>query len=407
MRAAAATDKLRRAYRLSLVHEELRQVVFAARGPVAPASLPARHETAGGVDVRTWTRLCAPERAMSRAEVAECARRLRARVATPRRRRSGARCARAAASPSRTTSCGRARTRRARRGNRATRRRWRRTSRTGKPPRPRLRRRRWIPSPRRCAGASRRRPRATAEMRADREAALTDMIDAEVAAAHSEYAGGEDPTDTRRERGSLGTTSRLSRDARKKRLRRAKTGAKTGAKTTTRGARRMTYRLWTGGSHRSGSTFLVPAFVGPGGTERFRRREGNRRARRRRRADWQKKVPWGHGPGSKAEEARAREAAERRTGESGRTESRFGEGTLANALSVSLARPRRDPRAAHARALASPLPSRRRLRASPSEAKLFSAKLLSAKLLSAELCLRGRRRVRPRGPRGVRTRRRV
>ena len=56
-------------------------------------------------------------------------------------------------------------------------------------------------------------------MRADREAALTDMIDAEVAAAHSEYAGAGPDRHAARA-WEFGTASRLSRDARKKRLRR-------------------------------------------------------------------------------------------------------------------------------------------------------------------------------------------
>ena len=42
MSAAVAAAKLRRAYQLSRVHEELRAVVFASCGPVAPSSLPGR-----------------------------------------------------------------------------------------------------------------------------------------------------------------------------------------------------------------------------------------------------------------------------------------------------------------------------------------------------------------------------
>ena len=148
----------------------------------------------------------------------------------------------------------------------------------------------------------------------------------------------------------------------------------------------------------AGAHFSFPRSSVREGPNNFQKREGNRRAHDVD-APTGKRFRGGTGRGARRRR-RARAAAERRTGESGRTESRFGGCSRERVSSVSLARPRRDPRAAHARALASPPPPRpRRASTSPSEAKLFSAKLLSAKLLSAELCLRGRRRVRPVDPR--------
>ena len=81
MSAAAAAAKLRRAYQLSRVHEELRAVVFASCGPVAPSSLPGRDDVAAPLDARRFLRLCAPERRMTRGEVSGLARELRAAAA--------------------------------------------------------------------------------------------------------------------------------------------------------------------------------------------------------------------------------------------------------------------------------------------------------------------------------------
>ena len=219
MRAAATTDKLRRAYRLSLVHEELKQVVFyAARACGAREPTRAPRKPPAAWSVRTWTRLCAPERAMSRAESRRVrAEGLRARVAAEAPEIRRAVRARGEQAPRGRPVVGERYAARAqreqsdsaalaayledegsRRGSEAA-------AASLDPFAAALR---WGFE----AAAARE-----AEMRADGEAALTDMIDAEVAAAHSEYAGA-DPTDTRREHGSLGTTSRLSRDARKKRL---------------------------------------------------------------------------------------------------------------------------------------------------------------------------------------------
>ena len=81
MSAAVAAAKLRRAYQLSRVHEELRAVVFASCGPVAPSSLPGRDDVAAPLDARRFLRLCAPERRMTRGEVSGLARELRAAAA--------------------------------------------------------------------------------------------------------------------------------------------------------------------------------------------------------------------------------------------------------------------------------------------------------------------------------------
>lgn len=81
MRSASTVQKLKRAYCLSRVHEELRQVVFTARGPVSPQSLPSRDECSAPLDVRRWLRLCAPEKSMTRNEVTQFAKQLRIRVA--------------------------------------------------------------------------------------------------------------------------------------------------------------------------------------------------------------------------------------------------------------------------------------------------------------------------------------
>jgi hypothetical protein len=349
MRAAATADKLRRAYRLSLVHEELRQVVFAARGPVAPASLPARHETAGGVDVRTWTRLCAPERAMSRAEVAECARRLRARVAAEApeiRRAVRARGGEPLADDQVWESAYAARAQREQSDAAAL--------------AAYLEDREAAASE---AAAASLDPFAAAlrwgfeaaaareaEMRADREAALTDMIDAEVAAAHSEYAERPDRHAARAwEFGDgLATVSGRAEET-----------------TSTREDERDDDARSTEDD--------VPAMDRWVASERERisrsrvLRSGRDRTREEKetaaRVDvdaptGKQKVPWGHGPGSKAEEARAREAAERRTGESGRAERRFGR-VLSRPRSASPSRDRGETRAPRTPAHSPPDSSRR------------------------------------------------
>ena len=82
MTAAITAAKLRRAYQLSRVHEELLAVVYAAHGPVSPSSLPARGESPEPLDARRFLRLCSPERSMTASEVAELARRLRRATAT-------------------------------------------------------------------------------------------------------------------------------------------------------------------------------------------------------------------------------------------------------------------------------------------------------------------------------------
>ena len=343
MRAAATTDKLRRAYRLSLVHEELRQVVFAARGPVAPASLPARHETAGGVDVRTWTRLCAPERAMSRAEVAECARRLRARVAAEApeiRRAVRARGGEPLADDQLWESAYAARAQREQSDSAAL--------------AAYLEDREAAASE---AAAASLDPFAAAlrwgfeaaaareaEMRADREAALTDMIDAEVAAAHSEYAGaGPDRHAARAwEFGDdVATVSGRAEET-----------------TSTREDWREDWREDDDARSTEDDVSAMDRWVASErehiSRSRVRRSERDRTLSKKEKAPaarvdvdaptGKKKVPWGHGPGSKAEEARAREAAERRTGESGRTESRFGR-VLSRTRSASPSRDRGETRA--------------------------------------------------------------
>jgi len=107
MRAAATANKLKRAYELSRVHEELRAVVFTARGPVSPQSLPGRDDQSAPLvsisqlpnsasaiahtrltlsflsyqDARRWLKLCAPEKAMTSREVSLFAKRLRIAVA--------------------------------------------------------------------------------------------------------------------------------------------------------------------------------------------------------------------------------------------------------------------------------------------------------------------------------------
>ena len=140
------------------------------------------------------------------------------------------------------------------------------------------------------------------------------------------------------------------------------------------------------------------AFFGQEGPNAFKKREGNRRARRRRRADWQKKVPWGTGRG-----ARRRRRARAKLPSAGRVspaEPRAaGEGTRERAR-VSLARPRRGcaPRTPAPR-LPAPLASAPPSLTLRGKALLGKAPLGKAPLV--ELCLRGRRRVRPRGPRGV------
>ena len=349
MRAAATADKLRRAYRLSLVHEELRQVVFAARGPVAPASLPARHETAGGVDVRVWTRLCAPERAMSRAEVAECARRLRALVAAEApeiRRAVRARGGEPLADDQVWESAYAARAQREQSDAAAL--------------AAYLEDREAAASE---AAAASLDPFAAAlrwgfeaaaareaEMRADREAALTDMIDAEVAAAHSEYAERPDRHAARaREFGDgLATVSGRAEET-----------------TSTREDERDDDARSTEDD--------VPAINRWVASERERisrsrvLRSGRDRTREEKetaaRVDvdaptGKPKVPWGHGPGSKAEEARAREAAERRTGESGRAERRFGR-VLSRPRSASPSRDRGETSAPRTPARSPPDSSRR------------------------------------------------
>ena len=293
MRAAATADKLRRAYRLSLVHEELRQVVFAARGPVSPASLPARHDTAGTVDVRKWTRLCAPERAMSHSEVSECARRLRGRVAaeaTEIRRAVRARGGEPLADAELWESAYAARAQREQSDAASL--------------AAYLEDREAAASE---AAAASRDPFAAAlrwgfeaaaareaEMRADREAALTDMIDAEVAAAHRQYS--ERP-EARAPRSESEDTSVL---------RRSETDEPDDARRDEAwDSRRASDRDLPGARVRDGLDSRGPSSLvsgmGAGESSGAPRRS---------------KVPWGHGPGSKAEEARARKAAERRTGES-------------------------------------------------------------------------------------------
>ncbi len=81
MNAAVTADKLRRAYRLAKVHEELARVVYAPDGPVEPCSLPGPNEGSAPLDPRLFLRLCAPERTMTRGEVATLAGRLRGAVA--------------------------------------------------------------------------------------------------------------------------------------------------------------------------------------------------------------------------------------------------------------------------------------------------------------------------------------
>ena len=116
MNAAVTADKLRRAYRLAKVHEELTKVVYAPNGPVEPCSLPGPNEGSAPLDPRLYLRLCAPERTMTSGELAALARRLRGAAAaeapTARRTQRGR-------SPSRprfprwtSPRCGRRRTRR-------------------------------------------------------------------------------------------------------------------------------------------------------------------------------------------------------------------------------------------------------------------------------------------------------
>ena len=81
MNAAVTADKLRRAYRLAKVHEELARVVYAPNGPVEPCSLPGPNEGSAPLDPRLFLRLCAPERTMTSGELATLARRLRGAVA--------------------------------------------------------------------------------------------------------------------------------------------------------------------------------------------------------------------------------------------------------------------------------------------------------------------------------------
>ena len=82
MNAATTADKLRRAYRLAKVHEELRSVVYAPTGPVEPSSLPGRGEETDALDPRLFLRLCAPERTMTQGELAGLAKRLRGAAAS-------------------------------------------------------------------------------------------------------------------------------------------------------------------------------------------------------------------------------------------------------------------------------------------------------------------------------------
>ena len=81
MNAAVTADKLRRAYRLAKVHEELTKVVYAPDGPVEPCSLPGPNEGTAPLDPRLYLRLCAPERTMTSGELAALARRLRGAAA--------------------------------------------------------------------------------------------------------------------------------------------------------------------------------------------------------------------------------------------------------------------------------------------------------------------------------------
>ena len=78
--ARATADKLRRCVKFSDVFEELRRVVFAPGGPVAPASLPSRDDVAAPLDARRFLKYCVPEKAMTPDEVAGMARDLRAAV---------------------------------------------------------------------------------------------------------------------------------------------------------------------------------------------------------------------------------------------------------------------------------------------------------------------------------------
>ena len=88
MSAAVTAAKLRRAYALSLVHQELREVVFSANGPVDPRSFPSRADRAGAdvVDPRTFLKLCQPERTMTASEVAALAKSLRVATALEAKR---------------------------------------------------------------------------------------------------------------------------------------------------------------------------------------------------------------------------------------------------------------------------------------------------------------------------------
>ena len=81
MNAAVTADKLRRAYRLAKVHEELARVMYSPNGPVEPCSLPGPNEGSAPLDPRLFLRLCAPERTMTSGELATLARRLRGAVA--------------------------------------------------------------------------------------------------------------------------------------------------------------------------------------------------------------------------------------------------------------------------------------------------------------------------------------
>jgi hypothetical protein len=373
MRAAATADKLRRAYRLSLVHEELRQVVFAARGPVSPTSLPGRHESAQGVDVRTWTRLCAPERAMSRSEVSECARRLRARVAAEApgiRRAIRARGGEPLPDAELWESAYAARAQREQSDAAAL--------------AAYLEDRQAAATE---ASASSRDPFAAAlrwgfeaaaareaEMRADREAALTDMIDAEVAAAHREYA-------ERPETVPFFSRSEFSSDG-GHRLREERPAAAGGTLLDEReddddearsrdGARDRWYESETPGLSFDRGDVTYGGRYRRSGRESVSSESVSGAASL---AETQKteianapksRVPWGHGPGSKAEEARARKAAERRTGETresrvGRVLSREKENSRApRARSASPSRLPRDPETRAPRTPAHSPPRRR------------------------------------------------
>ena len=317
MSARATADKLRRCVKFSDVFEELRRVVFAPGGPVAPASLPSRDDVAAPLDARRFLKYCVPEKAMTPDEVAGMARDLRAAVsaeAPEARRVLKGDSADDAFSPEKEfeRATWEAAYQRALRKEQSFT-----TSalallddREFRAEEVRRARERNDPF-----GAALRFGREAhaareAEWRSDRERALTDLVELEDLRAERmdrEKGGKEDdPAEADWAEGTIDWEEEAIREAARREeeeasLARAK-ASNARAREMESAERRDAWASWAEEEARAGAS------SGP----------HRRPARSRPGADPVPKVPWGHGPGGAAERRRAALAAAARTGETSR-----------------------------------------------------------------------------------------